>query len=114
MLFERLKILPIRVIFSYFIFMRCISQIVACFLVISILSIQLVPLFDDPDHLMTAEPDCPICLAYETQVLLTTVDVAEPVLNLIFIISESQPVNFYDHPFISIFTIRAPPEFSLL
>jgi hypothetical protein len=94
--------------------MRFTSHIMAVFLIACFVGIQLVPLFDNPQHMMTPAPDCPICMAYETQVLLTPVEVIGPSLNIILIILEYPSFNYYHHSAISLLIIRAPPEFPLV
>ena len=94
--------------------MRYLSQILPFVIVICIFSIQLVPLFDNPEHLKTPGPDCPICMVYETQVLIPNTDSIDQVLNLLTIILDFQPLGYNDHPIIAKFSIRAPPQFSLL
>jgi hypothetical protein len=91
--------------------MRFALHILAVFLIASITGIQLVPLFDNPQHMMTPGPDCPICMAYETQVLLTPVEVVGPSLNIILIILEHPSFDYYQYPAVSVLIIRAPPQF---
>jgi hypothetical protein len=78
-------------------------------LILGITAIQFIPILDDPNHLMKPDPDCPMCMAYQTPVLPGhAVCIGTIVIN-VAIIAETYVFNKYSRPFIPIFTIRAPP-----
>ena len=71
--------------------------------------IRLATLIDDPDHLIVPDPDCPICQAYQSQVLLVSnADLTTPSTLLLYL-NEQTPIDSNSDPVDPILSIRAPP-----
>lgn len=83
--------------------------ILSFLLVLGIITIQLIPLLDDPSHLMRPDPNCPMCMAYQTYVLLGHAICIGIMVSVISIIAQTYIFNKYSHPNITIITVRAPP-----
>jgi len=80
-------------------------------IIIGLIGIGLATLIDDPEHIVNPDPDCPICQAYKTQVLLTVyVDLASPSILLLYL-NEPQPNDLYSESHRPLLSIRAPPLF---
>jgi hypothetical protein len=79
------------------------------FLLVCLLALHMVFLLDDPDHFFNPKPDCPLCQADKTLVLLND-DISlfqTDFINLYIIASHHDPA-YYDL-YQSIDSIRAPP-----
>ena len=78
-------------------------------LIIGLIGISLVTLIDDPAHLVDPDPDCPLCQADKTQVLLTSnIDLSSPSILLLYL-NELRPNDLYSEYYNPLFSIRAPP-----
>ena len=84
-------------------------KIVLSIAIVGLIGIRLATLIDDPDHLITPDPDCPICQAYQSQVLVVSeTDLTSPT-TLLSYLNEQNPFDLdldFVHPILS---IRAPP-----
>ena len=89
--------------------MRLKSYIVTFIIIIGLTGIRLATLIDDPEHLIAPDPDCPICQAYQSQVLLdSNADLTSPTTFLLYL-NEQTPIHPYSDPVHPILSIRAPP-----
>ena len=89
--------------------MRLKSNIVVLIIIIGLIGIRLAILIDDPEHIIVPDPDCPICQAYQSQVLLVSnADLTSPSTLLLYL-NEQTPIDSYSDPVDPILSIRAPP-----
>jgi hypothetical protein len=80
-------------------------------IVAGLIGIRLATLVDDPEHLINPDPDCSICQAYQSQVLLVPdIDIISPSKILLFL-NEPRPTDLYSEFHNPLFSIRAPPQF---
>jgi hypothetical protein len=87
------------------------AKIFLWWIIAGLLAIRLSIIIDNPAHLLTPDPNCPICQAYQSQVLLDfDSPVTTPFLVLIYI-NESYQLDIVSDPIITIDSIRAPPFF---
>ena len=90
--------------------MKLKKTIIVLIAVIGLTGIRLAVLIDDPEHLVAPDPDCPICQAYQSQVLLVSdVNPISPSTLLLYL-NEHAPIDLYSNPLQPILSIRAPPE----
>jgi hypothetical protein len=85
------------------------KTIIVIVAVVGLTGIRLATLIDDPQHLITPDPDCPICQAYQSQVLLITESNLTTPSTLQVYLNEQSPVNPNSDIFHPILSIRAPP-----
>ncbi|MCK4558142.1 MAG: hypothetical protein KAV45_00055 [Calditrichia bacterium] len=89
--------------------MRLKSNIIVLIVIIGLTGIRLAILIDDPEHLIVPDPDCPICQAYQSQVLLVSNADLTSLSTLLLYFKEQTTIDSYSHPVDPILSIRAPP-----
>jgi hypothetical protein len=77
---------------------------------IGFIGIQFTALIDNPEHLIEYDPDCPICLAAQTQVCITPQISISFTPNIIHYLLEEAPLNKDKENYFSTLSIRAPPR----
>jgi hypothetical protein len=93
----------------YFCYMGSKVKLLPWIIVIGLLTIRFSIIIDDPEHMLIPHADCPICQAYQSQVLLDSgIQYTFHSIVLIFI-SELPALDTHDDPIINIHSIRAPP-----
>jgi hypothetical protein len=93
----------------YFYYMGSKLKLLPWIIVLGLLAIRFSIIIDDPDHILIPHSDCPICQAYQSQVLLDSgIQYTFPSIVLIFI-SELPELDTHIDPIIQIHSIRAPP-----
>ena len=90
--------------------MKPIGRIITLFLFAGFIGIKFAPLIDDPAHFWEPDPDCPICLAAQTQVCINP-DISITFTPEIILYLVEKPL-FIPHVVnsCSILEIRAPPS----
>lgn len=89
--------------------MRLNSKILLWIIILGLVVIRLSTLIDDPQHLLIPDSDCPICQAYQSQVLLNSQAEVSLFSLVIQYFKEQIPLDLKSEPTFSIYTIRAPP-----
>ena len=91
--------------------MKLRSILVVLIAILGLTGIRLAMLIDDPEHLLVPDPDCPICQAYQSQVLLVSeADLTSPAILLTYL-NDRAPIKNHSNPILPILSIRAPPIF---
>ena len=90
--------------------MKRLSFLAILVIIIGLIDLRLATLVDDPEHLINPDPDCPVCQAYQSQVLLTPdIELITPSMPLIYL-NESRPSDLYSESHHHLLSIRAPPQ----
>jgi len=85
------------------------AKILLWSIIAGLLAKRLSIIIDDPNHLLAPDSECPICQAYQSQVLFESdISVATPFLVFIYI-NELYPCDVISDPIIGVDSIRAPP-----
>ena len=93
----------------YLFIMKLRRTIIISIAIAGLIGIRLATMIDDPEHLVVPDPDCPICQAYQSQVLLVSeANLISPSILLLYI-NEQAPVDPYSDHVHPILSIRAPP-----
>jgi hypothetical protein len=94
--------------------MKYSKQIFAILVFIGIVGIQLTPLVDDPAHFFTKDPDCPLCLAFETPLSIETNPNFEFIPSITCFVSDNLLNKIDAFFYFSSLYSRAPPEHIIL
>jgi hypothetical protein len=90
--------------------MKAKIRIVVLFIIVGFIGIQLSVFVDDPDHLLRPDPQCPICVAAKTPVLLHPAPPASFTSDVVAYVPETPlPAPHSEIP-ACILSIRAPPH----
>ena len=94
----------------YFYYMGSKAKLLPWIIVLGLLTIRLSIIIDDPEHILIPHSDCPICQAYQSQVLLDSgIQYTFPSIVLIYV-NELAPLDAHNDPVFQIHSIRAPPS----
>lgn len=89
--------------------MKLKRTIIVLIAVVGLVGVRLATLIDNPEHLIVPDSDCPICQAYQSQVLLVSdTDFTAPT-TLLSYLNEQTPIDPNLDLFYPILSIRAPP-----
>ena len=89
--------------------MTVLNRTITFIAFIGFIGIQCAALIDDPQHLMESDPNCPICIAANTEVDLP-LHLSTSFNPVIIIYLTEQPAgSLHTNLYISITSIRAPP-----
>ena len=72
--------------------------------------ITLSSVLDDPEHLFSPDPDCPLCQALKTGLYFTKTSIELPVTILFVFYTDIFQSNLYIISVITNLSIRAPPQ----
>ena len=89
--------------------MRLKTKIVVSIAIAGLIGIRLAMLIDDPEHLIIPDPDCPICQAYQSQILLVSDANLTLPSTLLLYLNEQTPIDPDSDLVHPILSIRAPP-----
>jgi hypothetical protein len=89
--------------------MRSKAKVLLWVIILGLVAIRLSTLIDDPEHLVTPDSDCPICQAYQSQLVVDSqVEVILFSLVVLYLNELATLDSFPDLTF-TIHSIRAPP-----
>ncbi|MFC2134458.1 hypothetical protein ACFLTH_07550 [Bacteroidota bacterium] len=91
--------------------MKRYLKFISLLAVFCVTAFQFAVFFDDPEHFINPDPDCPICQISSTQVLLNPVTDFCETPDYVLQILEIRIENKYQDPEFSLRSIRAPPVF---
>lgn len=91
--------------------MRFFTRIIILILAAGFIAIQFAAVIDDSHHFLEPDPDCPICLAAQTQVYITPYISISYTPNILFYLIDKNPLDPQIQNYCSILSIRAPPLF---
>ena len=89
--------------------MSNLFKIITFFTLLGLIGISFAAIIDDPDHFASPDPDCVICQAAQTQVLLSPDYTIHFDIAVISYISDFQSFDHFLSPAKKIDSIRAPP-----
>jgi hypothetical protein len=79
-------------------------------LLTGIIGIGLITILDDPAHIIDPDPDCPLCLAAQTNFIFSPNILFFPIIQfLAYVIFFSYKNNYLD-TILFVFSSRAPPS----
>jgi len=90
--------------------MKPVTRIIVLFLFAGFIGIKFAPLIDDPSHFWQPDPNCPICLAAQTQACINPDVSVTFTPDIILYLNEKPELFPHTLTFISILDIRAPPS----
>ncbi len=89
--------------------MKRVTLVLAYIILFGIIGIQFAAIIDDPQHLAEPDPNCPICLAAQTQVYITPQVSISFTPDIIVYLTDNAPGNPENENHLTSITIRAPP-----
>ena len=89
--------------------MKRLFQVIFFITLAGFVGIQFATLIDDPQHLVEPDPDCPICLAAETQVCIDPPISFSFTPAILLYLAEKEPLDQELNNYSLILSIRAPP-----
>jgi hypothetical protein len=89
--------------------MKLISKALVFIALAGLIGIQFAAVIDDPQHLAEPDPDCPICLAANTQICIPPHVSISYTPDIIFYLIEKASFDQQKEAYLSILSIRAPP-----
>ena len=84
-------------------------KIITFITLLGIIGISFAAIIDDPAHIASPDPDCAICQAAQTQVLLSPDYSIHFDITVVSYINEYQSFDHFISPIKKIYSIRAPP-----
>ena len=89
--------------------MNFLAKILIHLALAGLIGIQFAAIIDDPQHLAEPDPNCPICLAANTQVCIPPHVSISFTPDVVFFITEKSPKDLQKEAYLEIISIRAPP-----